>query len=104
MPQATNVPFTITDIQQFPIGPFVAVDRRGNPTPAAGPFTVKADDVTLSVADNGDGTHTVKALGPLGLSQVIVTDGVGTGILDVTVVGSVEAGITIPTGSAVDQP
>lgn len=96
---------TITDSQQFGIGPVTAVDKRGNPAALGGALSFASSDAALlTVKDNGDGTATAAAVGPLGAAQVTVTDTVDTAVVDVTIIGGAEAGLSVALGTPSEQP
>lgn len=88
-------------------------DVKGNPvdltTGGTLTFTVD-DDSILTLTDNGDGTASIAAVGPLGTATVTVSDDTdvdGTpnfqGSLAVDVVASGVTGIVIEPGTPTDQ-
>ncbi len=95
---------TITDSQKFKIGPVTAVDAKGNPASLGGPLTFASSDTSLlTVTDNGDGSAEASAVGPLGNAQVTVSDTVETAVVDVTVIGGAEAGLSVALGTPEEQ-
>lgn len=96
---------TISDSQQFSLGPVTGADKRGNPTPLAGPVSFASSDTSLlAVTDNGDGTATAAAVGPLGNAQVTVSDTVDTAVVDVTIIAGAETGLNVALGTPTEQP
>jgi len=103
---------TLTDTQKVSVS-ITPVDAKGNAARVDGvPFWSTGDLSVLAVvpADNGLSAE-VFALGPLGVTQVIVTadadlgEGVKpiTGILDVTVIGGEAVALTVNTGVPEEQ-
>lgn len=99
---------TLTDSQQCVLT-VSAVDKKGNPTPVTpGSVSWFVDNSDLlSIADNGDGTATLKAVGPLGSGTVSVKATVGgvdvAGSADVTVTSGAPTQLTISSGTATEQ-
>lgn len=102
MPNPTLV---MTDIQKATIGPATALDAANNSVPLAGPLTFTSGDITIiTVTPSPDGLSAdIVTTGKLGTVQVIVTDGVATFVLDISVVASQEALLSIPVGSPVNK-
>lgn len=98
---------TLTDIQKVKIGPVTAVDAKGNPAPIEGVTFTSSDVAIVAVVDNGDGTATATAVGPLGTAQVRVDadaqigDGVVplTGLVDLEVVASEAVALSVAVGT-----
>ncbi len=110
MPNITGV--SITDSQQFPIGPFHTVDKRGREVGPSGTVTcVSSDPLILETVDNGDGTFLVKASNDpnanIGEATVTVADenpATGDFVLNVTVTVGPATGLVGTVGEPVEQP
>lgn len=108
---STPMAITITDSQVF-TATVSAVDARGNPAVLDGPanFSV-SDSAIINLGVVTDFSVEVRASGPLGNAQLMVTadadlgEGVRTltGILDVTVVGGEAVALNITTSVPVEQ-
>lgn len=100
---------TITDSQQVLLT-VKAVDKKGNPTAtASGSVSWFVDNTDLlSILDHGDGTATLKAVGPIGAGTVSVKATVGgtdvAGHDDVSVVSGAPVQLTIAAGTPEEQP
>ena len=92
----------ITDIQSVTAS-IAETDAAGNPVqldPALpAPVWSVADPTILSMTDNGDGSVTFKALGPLGSSQVSVTYGELSAQDQIDVVNSAATALSIKFGT-----
>lgn len=102
-----NLMTTLTDIQKVTIGPVAASDAKGNPAPIESLKFSSSDEAILSVTDNGDGTASVTAVGPLGMAQVRVDADarIGDGevplsaLLDFEVIASEAVALNVPVGT-----
>lgn len=94
---------TIKDNQKFTAS-IAPVDAKGNPATDAGPFTWSGDATLITVTPAADGLSAdVAAVGPLGSTQLSVTDGTLTGTLQIDIVGGAVTALNINTTAAVDQ-
>jgi len=100
---------TMTDSQQSVLT-VSAVDKKGNPTAVTpGSIAWLVDNpALLSITDNGDGTATLKAVGPIGTGVVTVKATVNgadvAGTLDVTIVSGAPTQLTVTAGTPTEQP
>jgi hypothetical protein len=85
-------------------------DSVGNPAaaPQAAPIWSSSDETVGTVSDNGDGSATVTAVGPLGSfqAQVSVTmddGGIITGVAEFQVVADSASTITLTVGTPADK-
>jgi hypothetical protein len=93
---------TLTDVQKVKIGPVTAIDGAGNPAPLPGPptFTLGGGDpAVLALTDNGDGSASVAAAGPLGTGQVRVDAAGLTATVDFEVIASAAAQLVVAVGT-----
>lgn len=68
--QGETMPVQLKDTEKVTYG-YTEEDARGNPVPNSGTATWSVgDDTILGLLDNGDGTATVNAAGPLGSTTV----------------------------------
>lgn len=95
----------LTDSQKVTLGPVSAVDAKGNPTALGGAVTFTASDpAALSLVPSADGLSCdVLAQSALGTFQVVASDGVLSGSIDIVVVAGAEASLSIPAGAPVAQ-
>jgi hypothetical protein len=102
--KALSTDVTLTDSQETDLGPVPGLDKRNNPAPLAGTLSWESSDQSiLAVTDKGDGTATAAAAGPLGNAQVKVTDGVGTAVINFTVIAGGETQLAVPVGTPREQ-
>jgi hypothetical protein len=98
-----NQALTLTDSQKANWGPFNQVDKKGVVIGLASGLSISTGDASiLTAVDNGDGTFSLVA-GIPGQTQATVTDGVATGVLDITVIAGAEAGLVGAVSAPVEQ-
>lgn len=99
--------FTLSDTQEVSVA-VTAADAKGNPAAVTGVSFTSSDPTIVAVTDNGDGTATFEAVGPLGTAQITANAsaqnaGGGTdplvGTLDIQVVASEAVSLTISPGA-----
>lgn len=81
------------------------VDTKGNPAQVEGnPVWATDRPDLLNVTDNGDGTATITAVGPLGTGQVTCTGDadLGSGTQPVVLIGDVEVIAGTAVGGTID--
>lgn len=86
-------------------------DKRGNPTTVQSVTVTSTDPTIVNVVDNGDGTSTARATGPVGTATIVVDadadlgDGVRSiqGTLEVQVVAGDAAVLNVRTGAITEQ-
>lgn len=103
-PLGVDMSFQLTDVQTLPLS-VQERDAKGNPVAApTDTFTYTVDRADLlGLVDNGDGSATVTAVGPLGTGNVNIASSTGlTGQLQIDVVASAAATIVIVPGTPVD--
>lgn len=100
-----NPAVTLTDSQQYIVGPFNQVDKKGQVIgPATNVTAQSGDENVITTVDNGDGTFNVVA-GLPGQAQATFSDGSSAPfVVDNTVTVGGESGITGAIAAPTDQP
>src|SRR5262245_14289237 len=105
---------TLTNLQQFSLGPVTAVDRRGNPAPLDGNPTFESDTPSVATVEahpSGDPTMALVKGVATGGAQIKVSADADTGagvvplegFVGCNVVPEMATGLTVPEGAVEDQ-
>ena len=94
--------FNLGDNQEVDVS-VTEVDHRGNPTTQTAVTFASSDEGILTVEQTGDQSATVRAVGPLGDAQVLVTAGDISDALDVTVTAEAAETINATFGEVREQ-